>query len=451
MKNICFIANYTKTYFFDALADNLMGKGITIYWIAVNKENYNFLKSKYSKDQILYLPKESFLSASNNPVGEFKLNELIYGDRVLKYNYAEGLKYLTSIQKPIYEFLKSNSVSTIFGEVTWAHEILIHRMASNLNELKAQYLDMHTVRIPSGRFTFFTTEFQDDFLITEPNYAQFSLPEAAFELKKPDYLAINDALVKESVSLKGRLKRLKYFITGENLDPNDITLLPSKSKYRTLLPIKNELNKESYKKVKTVDYEFLKDKKFILTTLHKQPEASIDVLGRYVEDQTRNIMDLWRVLPQGWFLVVKEHSNAVGDRSYNWFRNLSKYQNIIFAHEKLDSYILIDMCQAVYTISGTVAYEAALKHKPALVMTDVFFSLPYIKKVTNETFRKCKNLEELLDQIPNLSIDEDLVKKNIFYNSYPGTIGDPLNNPACMEEDNLQNVSAAILNMLKIV
>lgn len=446
--NICFIANYTKTYFFDAIADKLAKEGIVINWIVVNEGNYLYLLKKYPEANILFLPKDKVLNQDNLPIGDFKLNELIYGDRVLKYHYEVGFKYLTSIQIPIANFIRKQNIKFIFGEVTWAHEILIHRITQYVKDLDCQYLEMHTIRIPNGRFAFFKSEFQNEFLIVDPNFAEKKLPVNAFDVKKPDYVALMDKLVIKSMSLKARTKRLKAFITGENLDKNDITLMPGRAKQRAFVPIKNEINKETYRKVKTIGYEFLNGKKFVLATLHKQPEASIDVLGRYVEDQTRMILDLWRILPHGWFLVVKEHSNAIGDRSYFWFKNLAQYKNIVFANERLDSHILIEMCQAVYTVSGTVAYEAALKHKPALVLINVFYNLPFVKKVNTDLFRSVQNLQEILNQIPDKNIDEESIKKKIYFNSYPGLIGDPLNDPNCMKEENLTNVTNAILSIV---
>lgn len=449
-KNICFIANYTKTYFFDAISDFLVHHNIEIYWIVVNRKNFDFLVKKYSSKNILYLPKSAIMKMDNKPVGEFKLNELIYGDRAMKYDYSGSIKYLTNIQLLVCDFIKNNSIETIFGEVTWAHEILIHRISVQMKNLNSRYLEMHTTRIPSGRFLFFTNEYHSKFHILNRDFHKCKLPEGAFELKKPDYLAINDLKMEKSMSFKGHLERLKYFFSGEHLDPNDVTLLSSKSIHRKLIPIQNELNKKLYQRVKTVKYDFLTNKKFILVTLHKQPEASIDILGRYNEDQAKNIIDIWRNLPQDWYLVVKEHSNAIGDRSLKWFKNLSKFKNIVFAHEKLDSYILIDMCQAVFTITGTIAYEAALKNKRAFIMSDVFFSeFTYVKTITVDSFRKSLDLKDIIEQLPEGGTsDDEYIKKKIYFNSFIGVIGDPLNNPRCMEKSNLDNVSNAILSIL---
>ena len=57
-------------------------------------------------------------------------------------------------------------------------------------------------------------------------------------------------------------------------------------------------------------------------TLHKQPEASVDIVGRYYDNQYTNIQNIWRILPDDWCLVVKEHTNAIGDRPLSFLKKL---------------------------------------------------------------------------------------------------------------------------------
>ena len=55
MKNICFIANYSKTYLFHAIAEELQEKQVGIYWICTNRELYKFLRTHYKQQQILLI------------------------------------------------------------------------------------------------------------------------------------------------------------------------------------------------------------------------------------------------------------------------------------------------------------------------------------------------------------------------------------------------------------
>lgn len=78
------------------------------------------------------------------PIRDFKLNELLFGDRVLKYNYVEG-KLLINIQRDIRDFLVKSSINSL-GEVTWAHELLISRICNTY--LHINYYSFQTIRIP---------------------------------------------------------------------------------------------------------------------------------------------------------------------------------------------------------------------------------------------------------------------------------------------------------------
>ncbi len=127
--NICFVANFNKTYLFDAIASRLRRQGCNIYWITVNRKLYEFLKGRYQENNILLINKDDIKTA-NDYIDDFKLYELVYGDRVLRLMPAAGISFLTGIQRPLYDFISTNHIKFIFGELTWAHEILIHRMVS---------------------------------------------------------------------------------------------------------------------------------------------------------------------------------------------------------------------------------------------------------------------------------------------------------------------------------
>ena len=95
-----------------------------------------------------------------------------------------------------------------------------------------------------------------------------------------------------------------------------------------------------------------------------------------------NIVNVWRALPDGWLLLVKEHTNAVGDRSWCFYRRLRQLRNVVLVDEKADSHDIIRRSRAVVSVSGTMAYEAALMGIPSLTFGDVFFNrLPGCRKI----------------------------------------------------------------------
>lgn len=442
--NICFVANFYKTFLFHNLSKNLMDKGVHVFWIVTKLDQYNFLKKEYGEDKVLYINR-SFIKLPNKNIGDFKLNELVYGDRVFKFDFKNGLDFLTNIQVPVYDFLLKNRIRFVFGEITWSHELLIRRIATQKKELNCMYLDCSLVRIPNKRFAFFTDESQHNML-------EFNEPVGTNEiikLEKPAYLKLNDDIVKKNSSLTGRLSRLKRFLSGENIEKNDPNVIISKPT-RVRVMGTEEYNKISYKRIKTVDFETIKNDDYVFIGFHKQPESSIDVSGRYYEDQAINVINLWRQLPFGWKIVVKEHTNAIGDRSYNFYKKLLSYPNVIMVNEKTDSKKLIQNSKLVATVSGTIAYEAALMQVPSITFSKVFFNrINNCRYVGINELVEYGSLKTLIQEL-NSQPDNRLEFSNyLLKNTFDGYISDFVTDPTVMESDNIQKLSIAFQTLIK--
>ena len=182
--------------------------------------------------------------------------------------------------------------------------------------------------------------------------------------------------------------------------------------------------------------------------LHKQPEASVDVLGRYYEDQYLNILNLWRVLPDDWVLLVKEHTNAIGDRSLSFYNKINSLKNTYFLHEKEDSHEIIFKSCLVATISGTVAYEVALLSKPSITFAPTFFNASnFCKNITLEDLKYCNNINDLLSNDSSKQLN-DSFQSDILSNSYEGIISDYLSDPRCMDEKNIHLITNSIISIL---
>lgn len=432
MKSVAFIANYQKTIFFHKIAEKLTEKSIKIYWISVSKIWTDYLiEQGVHLDEILFLPR-SISEQNNQALGNFKLNELIYSDRVLKHEAEFGQKYLESIQKPVYDFIVQNRISFIFGEITWAHEILINRMCNSISDLNCQYLKPHTIRIPNGRFAFFKDEFESEIYELEPNPVNPVLWD--FELKKPDYFHLNNQKNTIVNRIKGLFnKAFSFFVSKKDYDDPTIRV-------NRLLNLKIRL-------VEQINYYFyiffvkgLKSSDFPkgvywVYFLHKQPEASIDVVGRYNEDQLAIIYRLARMMPDGTNLLVKEHTNAIGDRSLNFYRDLKKINRVYLIDEKIDSYSLITEASKTITVSGTVGYEAALIEKDALLFSNVFFSaLPTVQCCCVDSSVSKKNINEF--------------KGYIFSNSFEGIVSDPGSDFRSIEKTNIEKIVSAFLKVV---
>ena len=72
-------------------------------------DQYNFLKMYYPESNILLINRQ-YCSIESSPIDDYKIYELIYGDRVFSYDIKNGSKFLTNIQKPIYDFISRNNI-----------------------------------------------------------------------------------------------------------------------------------------------------------------------------------------------------------------------------------------------------------------------------------------------------------------------------------------------------
>ena len=372
-------------------------------------------------------------------VADYKINELIFGDRVLRHNPSEGVQFLTNIQRPIYDFIKSNTIELVLGELTWAHEILTHRMCTQQTELNCKFLNPHVVRIPNNRFAFFTDERQSRIL----DFGESLETEVILEAKKPDYLAINDKKIKKAHSLVGKIDKLKRFISNENMESNDPTLLNNTRK-RVEIKVQEEWNRESYQFVQRTAFSPKEFGNYVFIGLHKQPEASVDVFGRYYENQFQNIINLWRALPQAWNLLIKEHSNAIGDRPKRFYEQLQQLPNVFLVDEKTNSYPIIEHAELVVSVTGTIAYEAALMGVPSVTFAPCFFNrLSTCRQISLEDLAKYK-LNEISFQLANQNDNRAAFSDFLLSNSFPGQFYDPITLPAVLENTNVLNISNAI-------
>ncbi|UOB19421.1 hypothetical protein [Abyssalbus ytuae] len=450
MKNICFIANYYKTGVFIEIAKGLMQYGLRPYWIVPNFKQYISLKTHFHEDRLLYIGKKEVL-ASKTEAREFdlKINELIHGDRVLRYESEKWkFKYLAKLKDLYYVFIEKNQIQFIFGELTWAHELVAYRLTLQAVNLNCEYLNPHTIRIPNRRFAFFSDEFQSK--IKEVN-VELATPASTriINLEKPSYLALNNKILNNKRTIEYNLTKLKNFIFRTNQDSNDPTLYNSAF---TLFKIRT---KEIYNRIvfknfvkETKIEELPQNKSFILFTLHKQPEASIDVIGRYYENQLELITNIWRILPQEYILLVKEHSNAIGDRSVSFYKKVKSLKNVILIEHREDSHKILEKTEAVFTVSGTIAYEAALKGIYAYTFAPTFFNkLNACRKVSWSTYRNIKSFKELSISTKN----DNRIKFSdwLFSNSFEGIMSDAFSDPRCMEKENILKLVNAFLKVTK--
>lgn len=145
--------------------------------------------------------------------------------------------------------------------------------------------------------------------------------------------------------------------------------------YRTWKKRIDEVKKEYESLQQTPDW----DEKYIYLPLHKQPECSTNAMGGAFVDQHMVVDMVSRALPDGWKVYVKESPvQWVGPRAHlgryqGYYSRMAENQNVKIVPTNVSTYKLLNNAQAVATVTGTAAWEAVLRGKPALVFGYIWY------------------------------------------------------------------------------
>jgi len=447
---ICFISNFYLTELYEKIAIELRQKGCEIFWICPNKAIYDRLAKRWGTENVLYIGISTILATPVDTlsfpecISDIVSNDILIRDRILKHRVVIGEKYLQKLKYTAFDFLTSNNIKAVFGEVTWSHEVLINRICLQVNECETIYYNPHTLRIPQQTFGFFLDEFQRD-LSQHKNTQDIALEmkeryintiiDDSNELPPPDYLKLNDQIIKKSNSVKSQFSKLSNLFFKQ-VDQQDPTLEASRLQRFTAGGLKF-IRAKIYTIVKKYNASDLKDKKFYLYPLHKQPEASIDVIGKYYDNQLLNIRNIASQLKDDEFLAVKEHSNAIGDRSYAFYKKLTRYPRVLLVNDNANTKALIKASIGVFTVSGTAALEASLMGSKSFCFSDVYFrELENCHVVSLEHFNKDVLIEAKEVKLTKAQFVDSMLKA-----ACNGMISNPKSDIRCIHPDNIKNLA----------
>ena len=452
--NLLFVSNGTMTPVYAAVAKHLELLGNKIYWVVTEKKWQDHLSKDFEPENILCIKRtlrENIPKAHNISI---PLNEIIFIDRELRtWDSTHSSQYVCNLHQKIKTFLISNQIKIAFSENTWAHEIIISMICDHDDEINCLHFSPHNLRIPDNRFALFS-----NFLLNETISRKDSLDkipsnfyENNSEIKKQD-----DIIASRRKSKAAWLKKLFSFIFRPNLDRNSPTSWGTRRKNSFIRTMKQVFNSFSYKfltKIGKKDISKLaEEKQLYIYAFHKEPETSINNKGRYYESQAQNIINIWRKLPVGSILLIKEHRVSIGDRGYFYFRNLLKLGSIQIIDENIDSAFILEKCDLCFTVSGTMAYEFALNQKPSFTFAKVFFNkLKYCSELPTSELIKGDDMNSMIQRLiidePGLTNEEYKIYLN--NHSYIGKIDDTTNQPEVMEPSNISNLCHAFTELIE--
>lgn len=448
MKKIAFIVNGYKTPLFFKIAKHIEEKHhIESLWISPNKEWADWLINQGSKEENILDISKYWNKTTGSVSGReilatiektlpYSISTIIKIDRNLKSKPQEyATKYLEVVAEKTYSFLHGQNVTKIFSEQTWAFDIIPAYIAESLG---AESLVPHTVRFPSDHFGFFKGALHEKILKTNNNkntssHAKDLLEEFRTKDIKPFYFSGNNKLPK--LKLDYIKKAIKHINWSNDETKNTTSKLIS-------MRIQEVVNSISIKKEISAWHTEPSASKYVLLTLHKQPEASVDLLDHYNSQQLELAINIANSLPMHYKLMIKEHSNAIGDRGLKWFQELKKIHNIQLVNPYIPVRPFIEKSEVVISVSGTVCLETGILGKKAICTANVFFKdiLALSDCSIKEIAKHAKN--EFSDINPP---SEEMILKylnNTLSDSFKGVISDVKSIPSIVEEPNISNVVA---------
>ncbi len=304
------------------------------------------------------------------------LHNMILGDRVLsKLEYGEALGYATFIAQRLMAVMEGVRPSAVIIGFDAVHASLALAVARYLNTpvfalhfspLPKGFVCLCDRMHPSARVTVRQSTNGDLEKVADRYLTEFE----ARQLTAPAYIAPDSrSLVSKIRYLPERLlsatRILKRSRDGEYLKYTD-----EKSSYSIAESIRR-LVRISRSRRATAQISALSeppDRRYVLFGLHMQPESSIDVWAPFFSNQMWVVELLARCVPPTHSLLVKIHKSDVSNYSGHQLRALQALPGVELVEPFADARALIEKADLVIAIQGTMALEAGLLGKPAIVL-----------------------------------------------------------------------------------
>lgn len=389
------LVGYPAEYFLP-FAKALESKGFEVFWVSVlNADARHLERNGVSSGHVLnvnagFQPGTKSLEECGRELATFendsdpKINDIILMDRLIsRKNWRFSVQYLHHVATSVSRFYQQNEIGLVSSWRDTAVQ-MVSMLAARREGIP--FVIPTRIRIPQEIYGFCTAHHTESFIpLRAPDTRdvewanQFLL---AFQSR-----GVAPALKKATRNfsdilrlMPSHLRAFSYEFRRSFADVgNDYTRYPISRLLAMYLT--RRVNLVRYKLRNPAERDVLPDQQYCLYTLHTQPESSIDVQGSYFSNQIELIRHIIRSLPATHRLYVKVHPTDVDGKPLEYYRSIKQIPGVVLVDYSVDTRTLLKNASIVFALTGTIAYEAGLLHKPVVVFARNYFNaLPTIHR-----------------------------------------------------------------------
>lgn len=386
-KRIALIGYHPADYY-AGLAKALEEVGFEVFWVHGTRGAVNRQKSRLTTPPANILDTtEDFRADLNNADGcrrelsELerpgcpRINDIVLMDRILRNkDYKFSLCYLHHLQRVLSKFFSTNAIALVSSGRDTALQLMSMLVCRRLG---IPWVAPTRMRIPLDMYMFATehetASVVDVRIVTNEDRAWAVEFLRSFNARpaKPA-LKVATRNFSDVVRMLPRHAQLFFSLLRLSLVDrwNDYSRYTIPRIVRMYL--QRRFNMVTFKLFRPCSP--VGDRPFCLYALHTQPESSIDVAGSYFSDQIALVTFIARSLPASHELYVKVHPTDVDGKPLSFYRKIARLPGVRLINYDADSRDLVKRASIVFTLTGTIGYEAALMGQTVVTFAKNYFN-----------------------------------------------------------------------------
>lgn len=421
------VENRMATRVFECLTQNL-DQETEVKWLIFNKQ----FAPGFSSGENFFIKHHGKTVRNQTKNKKYKCisRSEIYFDIKIDYGfYIEQLKILLDIYRP----------DLVIGETTQFYELLLVELCL---EQGIPYLNPVSTRYPVGRFEFllydtdFPLKIRPRMKMPVDQYFETMVKDIRSSKLKPSY-TIQDK-ISTFKKYWTRLVYAKKILSTRLFYETKIT--PSFTK-KLFLTVETMIRARRLEQIAYRNLDQMPEK-FVLYPMQVQPEVTIDIWGKKNRNQSVLIKELAVALePFNIGVCVKPNPISKYQMTEELLKVICETSNVFYVAKNIQMKDLLDLCGSVVVNVGSVIFEALALNKPVFVLYDGRLSeIDGVIKI-----QKPAEISKYVDAIGKKNIDTGgLVGslKDIYSNSLPGEIFDPISRPQLLSNSaNAENLA----------